>query len=142
MRFVETRRMNIYLNGEDRKWLSSDIRIQEALEDESVTAFDIYNENSLIGFVLLKEWKEGCFFLWNFAIDSNYQNRHYGSKALKELLALLKDRYQARIITTTYTYGNSHAKYIYEKIGFKETKVVQSEDVHEVDMVLELEESI
>lgn len=57
---------------------------------------------------------------------------------LRELLKKLKQEYQARVVTTTYTYGNDHAKYVYEKVGFRETDVVDENSIHEVNMVAEL----
>lgn len=78
------------------------------------------------------------FFLWNFAIDSAYQNQHYGQRALRELLAMLKQEHHAKVVTTTYTVGNDHAKYVYEKVGFWETDVVDGNGIHEVNMAVEL----
>ena len=54
------------------------------------------------------------------------------------MLKKLKQEYQARVVTTTYTYGNDHAKYVYEKVGFRETDVVDENSIHEVNMVAEL----
>lgn len=51
---------------------------------------------------------------------------------------MLEQEYQARVVTTTYTYGNDHAKYVYEKVGFCETDVVDENGIHEVNMVAEL----
>ncbi|MCR5422065.1 MAG: hypothetical protein K6E74_00295 [Bacilli bacterium] len=47
----------------------------------------------------------------------------------------MKEQYEATEMTTTYLFGNEHAKYIYEKVGFVETDVVDEEDCHEVNMI-------
>ena len=47
----------------------------------------------------------------------------------------MKEKYGMEEITTTYIWGNEHAKHIYEKVGFTETDVVDEEGCHEVNMV-------
>ena len=37
--------------------------------------------------------------------------------------------------TTTYIWGNDHARHLYERIGFTETDVVDEPDCHEVNMI-------
>lgn len=54
------------------------------------------------------------------------------------MLAMLKQEHRAKVVTTTYTFGNDHAKYVYEKVGFWETDVVDENGVHEVNMAVEL----
>jgi predicted GNAT family N-acyltransferase len=50
----------------------------------------------------------------------------------------LKIKYRANNVTTTYTYGNNHAKHIYESIGFIETDTVEEDGIHEVNMIIEI----
>lgn len=38
-------------------------------------------------------------------------------------------------MTTTYIWGNEHAKHVYEKVGFVETDVVDEDGIHEVNMI-------
>ena len=44
-------------------------------------AFDIYDDEKLIGFAMLREYEKESYFLWNYAIDYRYQNKGYGTKA-------------------------------------------------------------
>lgn len=113
-------------------------RIEQALADSTILSYDIWDGDTLFGFAMLCPFEGNGFFLWNFAIDSAYQNRQYGQRVLRELLKMLKQEYQARVVTTTYTYGNDHAKYVYEKAGFQETDVVEENGIHEINMVAEL----
>lgn len=138
MRFSRTNQFRISLSEHDQKQLSSMERIKQALTDSTILSYDIWDEDTLVGFAMLCPFEGNGFFLWNFAIDSAYQNRQYGQRALRELLKMLKQEYQARVVTTTYTYGNNHAKYVYEKVGFRETDVVDENGIHEVNMVAEL----
>ena len=98
-------------------------------------AFDIMDEGSLIGFVLVHRFEDRKHFLWEYAIDISFQNQHKGTRALVEFINYLKTHYDSREITTTYVYGNGHAKHVYEKVGFMETDVVDEPDCHEVNMV-------
>lgn len=47
---------------------------------------------------------------------------------------MLKKEYGVKKMTTTYLWGNEHAKHVYEKVGFVETDVVDEPDCHEVNM--------
>ena len=135
MRFQPSVAMKISVLPEQEKQLSSKEKIEIACTKENVLAFDIYIDELLIGFAMVRKFDEGAYFLWNYAIDSQYQNQNYGTTALSEFICFMKDTYQMSEMTTTYIWGNAHAKHVYEKIGFKETDVVDEDDCHEVNMV-------
>lgn len=138
MKIIRTTQFQIALSDADRKQLSSKTRIKQALTDPNILSYDIWDGDARIGFAMLRPFNENGFFLWNFAIDSAYQNQHYGPRALRGLFTMLKQEHHAKVITTTYTFGNDHAKYVYEKVGFRETNVVEENGIHEVNMVVEL----
>ncbi|MBQ6795101.1 MAG: GNAT family N-acetyltransferase [Clostridia bacterium] len=135
--FRKSNGIKINLTEEQEKQLSDKETIEKALRDESVVAFDIHNAGELIGFAMLKDCGEG-FFLWDYAIDVKHQNKDYGSKALNELIEFLKSEHNISWITTTYKFGNEHARRLYEKLGFVETDIVKTESIHEVNMILKL----
>ena len=138
MKFIPTTKFQLTLSEADRKQLSSMSRIEQALTDPNILSYDIWDGDARIGFAMLCPFEGDGFFLWNFAIDSGYQNQHYGHGALRELLAMLKQEHHAKVVTTTYTFGNDHAKYVYEKVGFCETDVVEENGIHEVNMAVVL----
>lgn len=138
MKIIRTTQFQITLSDADRKQLSSKARIKQTLTDPNILSYDIWDGDARIGFAMLRPFNENGFFLWNFAIDSAYQNQHYGQRVLRGLLTMLKQEHHAKVITTTYTFGNDHAKYVYEKVGFRETDVVEENGIHEVNMVVEL----
>ena len=138
MKFIPTTKFQLTLSEADQKQLSSMSRIEQALTDPDILSYDIWDGDARVGFAMLCPVEGNGFFLWNFAIDSAYQNQHYGQRALRELLALLKQEHHAKVVTTTYTFGNNHAKYVYEKVGFWETDVVDENGIHEVNMAVEL----
>ena len=135
--FRKSNGIKINLTEEQEKQHSDKETIEKALRDESVVAFDIHNAGELIGFAMLKDCGEG-FFLWDYAIDVKHQNKDYGSKALNELIEFLKSEHNISWITTTYKFGNEHARRLYEKLGFVETDIVKTESIHEVNMILKL----
>ena len=138
MKFIPTTKFQLTLSEVDQKQLSAMSRIEQALTDPNILSYDIWDGDARVGFAMLCPFEGDGFFLWNFAIDSAYQNRHYGQRALRELLAMLKQEHHAKVVTTTYTVGNDHAKYVYEKVGFRETDVVDGNGIHEVNMAVEL----
>ena len=136
MKFVRSEEMKIDLAPDQAKMLSTkeDIRTIIRENPDTVMAFDIYEEEDLIGFVLVHRFEEQKYFLWEYAIDLKHQNRHKGTEALKEFIGYMKTNHDTKVITTTYIYGNDHAKHIYEKVGFVETDVVDEPDCHEINM--------
>lgn len=136
MFFVNSTEMKIELTAEQSEMLSTKENIKLIIKDnpDTVMAFDIMDEDNLIGFVLVHRFEDRKYFLWEYAIDIRFQNQHKGTQALIEFIDYMKTRYDAKEITTTYIYGNNHAKHVYEKVGFTETSVVDELDCHEVNM--------
>ena len=136
MTFIRSTEMKVSLTPEQAEMLSTKETIKTIIRDnpDTVMAFDIFEGDDLIGFVLVHRFEEQKYFLWEYAIDVSCQNRHKGTAALIEFIEYLKTHHGAREITTTYIYGNDHAKHMYEKVGFVETDVVDEPDCHEVNM--------
>lgn len=141
MVFVDSTDMKITLPPEQAEMLSSKETIREIIKKnpDTVMAYDIYDEGKLIGFVLVHRFEEKKYFLWEFAIDQCHQNQRKGTKALIAFIEYMKTDFGAVEITTTYIYGNEHAKHVYEKVGFVETDVVDEPDCHEVNMAYYLQ---
>lgn len=134
MEFRPSKEMKITLLPEQEKLLSSKEKIALACRREDVMAFDIYAQEALIGFALVRKFDDGVYFLWDYAIDCRLQNRGYGTAALREFIDFMRDTYQMTEMVTTYVWGNDHAKHVYETVGFTETDVVDEDDCHEVNM--------
>ena len=141
MTFIESTEMKITLSPEQAEMLSTRETIKEIIQKnpDTVMAFDIYDDGELIGFVLVHRFEEKKFFLWEFAIDQSYQNQHKGTNALIAFIDYMKTHYDAVEMTTTYIFGNEHAKHVYEKVGFVETDVVDEPGCHEVNMAYYLQ---
>lgn len=138
MTFLNTTEMHIGVLPEQERQLSDPRKIAWACKQENVFAFDILDGADLIGFAMLRRFASDSFFLWDYAIDYHFQNRGFGTKALKELIIFLQDEFGLRVMTTTYVFGNEQAKHMYESIGFVETDVVDEPGCHEVNMSFEV----
>ncbi len=138
MKFLKTKQLHISLWEDQYKEISKLEKIDRLLneDDDDISAYDIYDGDTLIGFAMLNKYEPNSYFLWNYAIDKNYQNHGLGTKALHELIEYLKKTDNLKIMTTTYIWGNEHAKHMYEKAGFIETDVVDEPGIHEVNMEL------
>ena len=134
--FVPSADMKISLPPDQAEMLSTRETIREIIRrnPDTVMAFDICEENALIGFVLVHRFEARKYFLWEYAIDEAHQNQHKGTRALTAFIGYMKTRHDAEEITTTYIWGNDHAKHVYEKVGFVETDVVDEPGCHEVNM--------
>jgi len=119
-------------------------KINKIIHNKNIYAFDIYKDKLLIGFALFRKHEDelrdnrSTYFLWDYAIDLKYQNRGFGTEALKELLVFMKEKYDAGCFTTTYIWGNEQAKRVYEKGGFIESDAVDEDGIHKVNMLIEL----
>ena len=136
MIFKKSKEMKIDISKEDELFLQSKENIKIVAEYPDVIAFDIYVDNTLIGFALLREYEKNKYFLWDYAIDTKYQNKGLGTKALMELIDYMRTEYSLKEMATTYIRRNDSARKLYEKVGFIETSVVDEDDIHEVNMEL------
>lgn len=107
---------------------------------ELVTPLAIYEEDIMIGFLLLRHTQnpENCF-LWEFMIDEQHQSKGYGKQALHLLIEWVKANTASHSLTTTYKWGNVWAEQLYKKAGFE--FLDSSEAYQEEDLILYLNSS-
>ena len=82
MKLVPSKEMKINLLPDQEDYLCTKETIKEifAKDEKNIClAFDIYMEDQLVGFAMFCEQMKGIFFLWNFAIDAQYQHKGIGS---------------------------------------------------------------
>lgn len=134
--FKRSYSIKIELNESQVMQISSPENIIKSCKKENVIAFDIFYDNSIIGFAMLINYELGKWFLWNYAIDKKYQGIGLGEKSLIELISLMKKEYGIVEMSTTYIFANDVARNLYTKLGFKETGIINEADCHEVNMIL------
>jgi len=109
--------MNISLNDDQYKQISSKDNIRKTLELNKAIGFNIMMGNEIIDFAMLRKYDEGCYFLWDYAIDFKCQNRRYGTRVLIELIEYVKNNYSIREMSTAYIFGNNIEAHVYERLG-------------------------
>ena len=88
--------------------------------------FAVYNDAILVGFIMMGYYEVKSYYtLWKFMIDSRYQNKGYGRKALELGIKFLQDRFGVSEIYTGVVPGNNVAKKLYESVGFAETGLIE-----------------
>ena len=101
-----------------------------------VYPFAIYNDDTLVGFMMLDEdLEERCLVIWRIMFPIEHQNKGYGTQAIQQIIQLAKasGKYDSMILD--YAPGNDIARHVYEKLGFKPTGEISN---NEVVMKLEL----
>ena len=92
--------------------------------------FAIYADNIMVGFIMLGYYEaEKYYTLWKLMIDTKYQNKGYGKRALKLGIDYLVNRFNVKEVYTAYEMNNSIAKKLYTSVGFRETGEVAGNGV-------------
>lgn len=138
MALMQSEEMKIAVFSHQVHQIPSKDNIKKACMKNRALAFDLLHQGHLVGFAALRSFEEKKFFLWCYAIDRAFQRQGLGKPLLQELIVFLKEAYDAKVLTTTYTQGNLRAQRLYESIGFVETDRVDEEGCREVNMMLRL----
>lgn len=138
VRIEPTKKCQLQLSNSDCQQLSSLEKINANLGEENVIAFDVLFEEKNVGFAMWRKFAPDSYFLWDFAINSDYQSQKIGTTALMQLIEFFKSTIGAKFLTTTYLTGNDRAQHVYEKLGFVTTDTVEDGEVSEVNMCLKL----
>ena len=93
---------------------------------ETAYPFAIYDDDTIVGFIMMGYYEVKRYYtLWEFMIDSKYQNKGYGRKALKLGLNFVKEKFGPVDIYTGVIPGNTVAKKLYESVGFESTGLLE-----------------
>ena len=90
-------------------------------ENHDVYPFAIYNDEIVVGFMMLDEdLEDASMNIWRIMIGEEYQNKGYGREALELIIQLIKDSHKYQTITIDYVVGNNQAQHLYSDFCFKE----------------------
>lgn len=94
--------------------------LKEAEEYEQWHPVAIYTDATLVGFAMYGSFGLN-FDTWidRIIIDEKFQGLGYGKKAMKRLIPIVADKYDARIIYLSIVPENAIAYKLYAKLGFK-----------------------
>jgi diamine N-acetyltransferase len=99
------------------------VSIAQAYFDRDVAWFRaIYADDTPVGFVMLHdEPAERKYYLWRFMIDHRFQGKGFGTQALEEVIAYVRQRPGAHEFLTSVVLGEGSPGPFYEKLGFAYT---------------------
>ena len=105
-------------------------------DDGDVFPFAIYNDDAVVGFMLLEEdMEEKRLDLWRIMLPPENEGKGYGTAAVKLLIQYAKDSGRYKSIGLLCGPKNCNARHIYDKLGFQPTGEICYGDV---EMRLEL----
>jgi len=98
-------------------------------EGEDIIPYVIVYKEKVIGFFLLHFPEDKKYFwLSNFLIDKDFQQKGFGKSALSGLLDYLKENKKCKFIGLTVHRENDKARSLYRKLGFKEVREVKEDN--------------
>ncbi len=121
--------LSLQISEEQKKFVSSPAYAlaQAYVYYETAYPFAIYNNDVIIGFVMLGFYESrNQYTLWKFLIDKQYQNKGYGKDALLQCIQYAKEHFKCTELYTGVAIENQAAKHLYEKIGFKKTELIEN----------------
>ena len=94
----------------------------------------IEHEGELIGFTMFGWSEEEEFYeLCRIMIDYHYQNKGYGTQAIKMILDEMKSRFGCKEVYLSTDPENIVGKHVYEKVGFRsENKMIDDEELFKI----------
>ena len=105
---------------------NGDSLAQAYVYSETAFPFAVYEDATIVGFIMMGYYDVKSYYtLWKFMIDSRYQNKGYGRKALELGIKYLQEHFGVSEIYTGVVPGNAVAKKLYESVGFKETGLLE-----------------
>ena len=91
-----------------------------------VHAFAVYADDTPVGFMQLDgDDDPRCLILWRIVIAREHRGRGYGTAAVRELIRLARESGRYDSILLGCAPENRDAEYIYRKLGFLPTGVVE-----------------
>lgn len=97
--------------------------------DRCVVKVVMENE-AYVGMLMYRDCPETNSFVFDqLFIDENYQGNGYSKEAAKLAIKFMKQDGKYNSIILCYCEGNLAAKYLYEKLGFTHTGVVDEDEI-------------
>lgn len=105
-------------------------------ENGDVFPFAIYDDDNLVGFMLLEEdMEEERLDLWRIMFPPENENKGYGTAAIRLIIQYAADSGRYKCIGLLCSPENHKARHIYDKLGFRPTGEICYGDI---DMQLDL----
>lgn len=96
---------------------------------EQLVPYGIMYKEQMVGFIMYGEFAGICW-ISRILIDKDFQRMGIGSKAIQELISVLKKNIRCKEIRTSYDIHNTQAKLFFYSLGFEPTdEPIGSEEV-------------
>ena len=111
--------------------------------DCNARVFVIMDDNSIVGLALVRDFTEEPlgYDLQQFMIDKRYQDRGYGTQALRLILDVLSKEERFSQVEVCVKKADSKAIHMYEKCGFTDSGYIDEDVPDSVNLICSLEKS-
>lgn len=118
--------VSLSVNEEQKKFLDKPIGILARgyiYRSNNAKVYGISNDEQIIGVALVKDLDEepACYDLQQFMIDRHFQNKGYGTEALRLILMLLSKEGKYGQVEVCVNKSDTAALRMYKKVGFVDT---------------------
>ena len=116
--------------GENQRMLvtANAISLAEASFYKNAWFRAIYVNETPVGFIMLYQIpSRGYYYLWRFMIDTKYQGKGYGTKALEKVIKNIKKNPKAKAVKLSLVKMDGCAEPFYRKFGFEFTGEIRHE---------------
>ena len=113
--------IDLKVSAHQKDFVASNIfSLAEAKADGVSNPYAIYADDQMVGFIMYDfEPAENRGYISRLMIDSDFQGKGYGRKAITQVIDRLAAIPECREIQTGYMPANDVAKTLYESLGFK-----------------------
>lgn len=129
---VQLEAFNLKLANGQEHFVSHPIRslAQAYVYRNQCQPFGIYKDDTMIGYVMvIYDYDIPEYDIWHMMIDESNQGHGYGSIALDLTLEYIKANPFGISDTLTCNIDNIHALNLYKNKGFKETGVMEEDEI-------------
>ena len=96
-------------------------------DNNDVYPFAIYNEDEVVGFMMLDEdLEERYLVIWRIMFPEEHTGKGYGSEAIEMVVRLARESGKYDYMILDCAFDNDRARHVYEKAGFKNTGEVEN----------------
>lgn len=97
--------------------------------DCNARVFGIADDSQIIGIALIRDFTEEPlnYDLQQFMIDKRFQNKGYGTQALRQILDWLKQEARYSSVEVCVDRSDAAAIHVYEKVGFIDSGYVDED---------------
>ena len=113
---------------------SNALSIVQSVYEDGWTIKAIEHDGELIGFTMYG-WNEAEAFyeLCRIMINRAYQNKGYGTQAIRMVLDEMKTRFGCKEVYLSTDPENVRGKHVYEKVGFRsEHRMLDDEELYKI----------